>query len=331
MKYLTVNIFFTFIAAVMIGMPCNAQDESHSAWKRLPDMAVPRWEAGSVVFENKLYVFGGYKMPTKACKRVDVFDPKGNRWTKLKDLPSAITHINMVLDGRSVWFAGGFKDGYKGYAIDEVWRYDIDNNTYTTGPSLPQPRASGGLAIVGRKLHFTGGLKKDRDTCSPKHWVLDLEKLQTGGAKWEEAEPMPTGRCHFGTVTLDGKIYLTGGMYHHDSKQIDRPLVDIYDPETESWSRGADLPTGHTHAEAGTFVHDKRIWFLGGMAQVADKRWIDNKITVLTSEGKWKHAGELPQPLSAAAAGIIDGKLYLAGGSPNGATPQPGMWVRIAP
>ena len=35
--------------------------------------------------------------------------------------------------------------------------------------------------------------------------------------------------------------------------------------------------------------------------------------------------------MSAAAAGIIGGKLYLAGGFPNGATPQPGMWVRIAP
>ena len=45
-------------------------------------MEVPRWEAGSVVFENKLYVFGGYKMPTKACKRVDVFNPKNNSWTK---------------------------------------------------------------------------------------------------------------------------------------------------------------------------------------------------------------------------------------------------------
>ncbi len=31
------------------------------------------------------------------------------------------------------------------------------------------------------------------------------------------------------------------------------------------------------------------------------------------------------------AAGILDGKLYLAGGSLNGAHPQPAMWVRIAP
>ena len=28
-------------------------------------------------------------------------------------MPSAVTHLNAVLDGRTVWFAGGFKDGYK--------------------------------------------------------------------------------------------------------------------------------------------------------------------------------------------------------------------------
>jgi len=301
------------------------------SWKRLPDMEVPRWEAGSVVFESKLYIFGGYRMPTKACKRVDVFDPKDNSWTKLRDLPSAITHMNTVLEGRRVWFAGGFKDGYKGYTIPEVWRYDIDENAYVAGPSLPQPRASGGLAIVDRKLHFIGGLQEDRDTCSTKHWVLNLEALEKGDAQWEEAKPMSKGRCHFGTATLDGKIYLIGGMYHHDSQQIDLPLVDIYDPETDSWSRGEDLPTGHTHAEASTFVYDHRIYFLGGMGQVAEKRWIDNKITVLTSQGTWRHVGDLPRPLSAAAAGILNGKLYLAGGSPNGATPQAGMWVRRAP
>ena len=301
---------------------------SGSSWQALPDMEVPRWEAGSVVFENKLYVFGGYQMPTKACKRADAFDPKDNRWHKLVDLPSAITHTNLVLDGRSIWFAGGFKDGYKGYPIREVWQYDIDKNTYTAGPSLPEPRASGGLAIVERTLHFIGGLQEDRDTCSSKHWVLDLEKAN---AKWEEAAPMPKGRCHFAAVTLDERTYLIGGMHHHDSKQIDLPLVDIYDPKTDSWSRGGDLPTGHTHAEASTFIHRNRIYLLGGMAQVGERRWIDNKITVLTPEGKWKHVGELPRPLSASAAGVIAGRLYLAGGSPNGATPQPGMWVRPAP
>ncbi len=73
---------------------------SAGAWQALPDMAVPRWEAGSVVFEDRLFVFGGYKMPTKACKRADVFDPKDSSWRQLAALPSAVTHMNLVLDVR---------------------------------------------------------------------------------------------------------------------------------------------------------------------------------------------------------------------------------------
>ncbi len=328
---MTRRFLIGILAAACLSTLAQAEAPPDTSWQKLPDMAVPRWEAGSLVFENRLYVFGGYRMPTKACKRVDVFDPQDNRWRQLADLPSAITHMNMVRDGRSVWFAGGFKDGYKGYAIAEVWRYDLDKNTYAPGPPLPQPRASGGLAIIDRKLHYIGGLTKDRDTCGATHWVLDLDKFEKGDAKWEETKPMSKGRCHFGIAMLDGKIYLIGGMYHHDSRQIDRPLVDVYDPATDAWSKGADLPTGHTHAEASTFVYNGRICFLGGMAQAGERRWIDNKITALTADGKWEHIGELPRPLSAAAAGIVNGKLYLAGGSPNGATPQPGMWVRPAP
>ena len=326
------GVFKVVLILAMLGsvapLIAVAAEESGRTWEELPDMPVPRWEAGSVVFDKKLYVFGGCKMPTKACKRADVFDPKTGRWTKLKDLPSAVTHMNLVLDGRSIWLAGGFKDGYKGYTITEVWRYDVDKNAYSAGPDLPESRGSGGLAIVDRKLHYIGGLTKDRNTCSPKHWTLDLEKP---GAKWTEAQPMSKGRCHFGTVTQVGKIYVIGGMYHHDKGQVDLPLVDIYDPKTDSWSKGKDLPAGHTHAEGATFVHDGRICFMGGMAQIGRRRWIDNKITVSTPDGGWRQVGQLPRNLSAPAAGIIDGKIYVAGGSPNGATPQPGMWAHAIP
>ena len=43
-----------FVAAVMVTMPCTAREGTQSVWKKLPDMAVPRWEAGTVVFENQL-------------------------------------------------------------------------------------------------------------------------------------------------------------------------------------------------------------------------------------------------------------------------------------
>ena len=310
--------------------PTSAEDE----WKRLPDMPVEKWESGTVMVDDKLYLFGGYSKGVRSSKRCDVFDPRDHSWKRIQDLPSAISHMNTVLDGRTVWFAGGFKDGYKGHTIAEVWKYDIDEDRYTAAPLLPETRGGGGLALVGQKLHYLGGVKADRDTDAADHWVLDL-KDWTGGvgsARWENAAPLPAPRNQFSTVTLDGKIYVIGGQLHHDSQQLDQARVDIYDPKTDIWSRGPNLPKGHSHSEGGTFVSKGRIIMVGGhTTPTGGRKQIDPDILALTPGGQWEVVAKLPMPLSSPAAAIISGKLYVAGGSPDGGSVQAKMWVRDAP
>ena len=55
MKYSTRKYVLIFIAAIMVDVPCMALGESHSAWKRLPDMAVPRWEAEGLKITDNPY------------------------------------------------------------------------------------------------------------------------------------------------------------------------------------------------------------------------------------------------------------------------------------
>jgi hypothetical protein len=38
------------------------------------------------------------------------FDLAKNAWRRLQDMPSALDHLNPVVDGRFVWMAGGFKE-----------------------------------------------------------------------------------------------------------------------------------------------------------------------------------------------------------------------------
>ena len=95
-------------------------------WRKLPDMPVGKWEAGTVVLDDKLYFFGGYTQGVKSSKRSEIFDPKDNSWTPIQELPSAITHMNMVLDGRTVWFAGGYKGTLPTIsAMRSTWRYSM--------------------------------------------------------------------------------------------------------------------------------------------------------------------------------------------------------------
>lgn len=321
-------------AQVTLGLCVAATSRAQEQWRTLQDMPAGKWEAGTVVLDDKLYFFGGYTKGVKSSKRCDVFDPKDNSWTRIQDLPSAITHMNMVLDGRTVRFAGGFKDGYKGHTIAEVWSYDIDKDRYTAAPLLPETRGGGGLALVDRKLHYMGGVKADRDTDAEDHWVLNLDKWAKGSwakgsARWESAAPLPAPRNQFSTITLDGKIYAIGGQFHHDSQQIDQARVDIYDPKTESWSRGPELPKGHSHSEGGTFVSGGRIYMVGGHTTPdGGRKQIDADILALTPGAEWEVVAKLPMPLSSPSAAIIGGKLYVAGGSPNGSSVQGKMWVR---
>ena len=301
--------------------------QAQSSWQPLAKMPQARFEMGSAVVGDTLYVFGGYNFGPKSSSEVWAFDLARNEWRRLKDMPSAITHMNPVLDGRSIWIAGGFKDGYPGKAIDEVCEYDVDKNTFVAAPALPEPRAGGGLALVGRRLHYIGGLLRDRDTDSADHWVLDLDG--TGdSARWQSAASMPAPRNQFGTVTYKGKIYIIGGQFHHDSRMgkpaLDQKRVDIYDPATDSWSPGPELPRPHSHAENSTFLHDGRIFVIGGRSV----NRLMSAIWFLSTDGKWSELGKLPNSIIAPAVSIINGRLLVAGGSLNGAQPQPRVWAR---
>ena len=320
------------IVMVLTFNPLTPDRVMAQEWTKLPDMPIEKWEPGTVVFDGKLYLFGGYTAGVVSSKISNVYDPADGSWMRIQDLPSAITHMNMALDGRTVWFAGGYKDGYKGHTIAEVWSYDIDLDRYTAAPLLPATRGGGGLALVGRRLHYMGGVQADRDTDSSDHWVLDLDEWAEGRAEWQGAAPMPVPRNQFSCVAFDGKIYAIGGQLHHDSMQLDQARVDIYDPVTDSWSSGPALPKGHSHAEGATFVHNGRIFMAGGhTTALGASKEVDPDILALVPGGTWEKVGALPMPLSSPAAAIIEGKFYVAGGSPGRSAVQADMWVSSVP
>jgi N-acetylneuraminic acid mutarotase len=295
-------------------------DPAHEVnWKQLPDMPVAKWEPASLVLDDKLYVLGGYEDRIMSSRRLDVFDPADGSWTQLQDLPSKISHVNLVAGDSGFWFAGGMKDKVhpgKDHIIAEVWHFDPALDRYTAAPLLPGRRAGGGLERVGNKLHYISGLMEDRDTDSPDHWVFDLETWSSAGtANWEPAAPLPSPRNQLSVALLNGRIYAIGGQFNHDSQQIDQTRVDIYDPASDSWSDGPPLPVPHSHSEGATFVDNGRIWMIGGHATPeGGTKGFCGDIFTLQEGDEWQVPCQLPKPISSPAAAIFNGRLYVAGG-----------------
>jgi N-acetylneuraminic acid mutarotase len=296
----------------------NAQAHEFN-WQQLQDMPAGKWEPASLLIDGKLYVVGGYADHIMSSKRVDVFDPVAGTWTRLQDLPSALSHVNLVPGESGFWFAGGMKDKIhpaKDHIISEVWHYNIELDRYSAAPLLPGHRAGGGLARIGDNLHYISGLMADRDTDAPDHWILDLSAWNKGEkTDWVNAAPLPLPRNQLSVAVLNGKIYVIGGQLNHDKQQLDQKNVDIYDPGSDTWSEGPSLPYGHSHAEGATFVHNNRIWMIAGHhTPDGGKKGFSGDVLTLEEGGEWQVSGTLPKPVSSPAASIIDNRLYVAGG-----------------
>jgi N-acetylneuraminic acid mutarotase len=79
---------------------------------------------------------------------------------------------------------------------------------------------------------------------------------------WNPIAPMPTARFALATATgPDGRIYALGGDTNISAPTV-VPTVEAYDPETDSWSSVAPMPTARRFLAAVAL--DGQIYALGG-------------------------------------------------------------------
>ncbi|MCI0620391.1 MAG: hypothetical protein L0387_01730 [Acidobacteria bacterium] len=291
------------------------------AFQPIAPSPLPLFEAQNVVSRGKLYVFGGFVGNLKVTARSDIYDPSTDTWTRIGDMPIAVTHAGFAVDGDTVWMAGGFLGDHPGKAVRDVWKYDTAGDRWTPGPALPEERASGGLALLGRELHFIGGLKKDRQTDSSDHWVLSLD----GDPKWTAKAPMPVPRNHMAVVAYEGRIYALGGVYGHDGISGDLAVAHVYDPLTDNWREVAPLRRPRSHFEPGTFIAGGRIVIVGGRS---DKIQVLYDITAYDpARDVWQELPSLPVPLRAPLAKAIGNEVIIGQGGalPSGVLPRDKM------
>lgn len=123
---------------------------------------------------------------------------------------------------------------------------------------------------------------------------------QCPAGQWVLLAPMNEPRQELAAAQLDGKIYAVAGLAGRDDAN------EIYDPATDEWSLGADLPIGINHAWAVAL--DGRLFVGGGTTnrvfryEPAADAWTE------VAASAFVHGGT-------PAAAVIDGRIYVAGGT----------------
>jgi N-acetylneuraminic acid mutarotase len=235
-------------------------------WQTATSHPIERFESNGLAAFGKLWVIGGFdKYTAQSSPRSDVYDPATDRWTRIKDMPITVTHVPAVLVGTTIWMVGGFVGDHPGPSTRDVWKYDTATDTWTRGPSLPQPRGAGGAAYLDGWLHYFGGGNRKKGQLGypseTEHWALDLSNEAAG---WQTRAPMLVPRDHMSGATVNGAIYSIGGALDGDEHEKNQKRVERYDPGTDKWTRVADMPTARSHITSSTFVAGGMIIVAGG-------------------------------------------------------------------
>ncbi len=123
----------------------------------------------------------------------------------------------------------------------------------------PMPLGRYGLraAAAGGKLYAIGG---ETGTCSPTN---ANQQFDPGTNSWLARAPIPTARINFAITEWNGKIYTAGGDGPNICSGVSSSRFDIFDPATNTWSQGQDIP--QTLDSAGLAPLNGKLYLIGGM------------------------------------------------------------------
>ena len=163
------------------------------------------------------------------------------------------------------------------YSIAEVACFANSSRTWQPLPALPEPRSSHDVAVIGDRMIVTGGWTLQG--AGPTLWakttlVLDLKDSAAG---WR-AVPQPFERRALVTAVHEGRMYVIGGITPSGKVSTG---VDVFDPATNTWSKGPSLPGAEINGFApAAAVHGGKLYASVGDGSLfvldgVKNRWID--------------------------------------------------------
>jgi N-acetylneuraminic acid mutarotase len=137
--------------------------------------------------------------------------------------------------------------------------------------------------------------------------ALSLPAVAGGAAgKWIRGAPHPLARGEVAAAVAEGRIYIIGGF---TAGGANSSSVQAFNPGTNTWSQEADLPLPVDHTMAAGYRG--RVYVAGGYGPGRARL---TTLFAFTGDG-WTRLTPMPEQRAAGGAAIVNGKLYVVGGT----------------
>jgi N-acetylneuraminic acid mutarotase len=214
-----------------------------------------------------------------------------------------------------IYAIGGFGDSTLSTTIDvfdpaaNKWSTLVTTGTFT-------PRGSLASAVLDGKIYVMGGMTGPE---TPDHMSNKLEIFDPATNSW--STPSTTGtftrRNNLCACVIDGKIYTMGGF----DASNDVNAFEVFDPATNTWSSPKTTGMFNPRGAFTAHVIDGKIYVIGGFNNLAAKgHRVLGEVDIFDPSTNTWSAPATTGTFNARllhASGVIDGKIYVVGGTQN--------------
>ncbi|PPA93655.1 Kelch repeat-containing protein [Brevibacillus laterosporus] len=258
-------------------------------WVKKAPMTTARYIIGGIVYDDKIYVYGGTP-GIGSLANFEVYNPAKDEWTTLPSSPQPRNGIAFVKHKGKFYAIGGTTNTEKVTTIVE--EYDPESKQWKTKQSMPRGLRDLYYGIsVDDNIYIFGGTEENG--YSNLAYSFNPETNS-----WATKKPMPfkgEGQPFF----INNSIY----VIHTDYKE-EKVNIYLYDHLEDTWTQVDELPYENGVIESSLNFNDKIIFI--------------SRLTVTSYDVDTKELKKLP--ISSinrvgGAYGIVNGKLYVIGGS----------------
>lgn len=136
--------------------------------------------------------------------------------------------------------------------------------------------------------------------------------VHSTGDRWSAKKSIASGRTYSGATTLNGRIYVIGGL---DTSLHVLSSNDVYDPTSDTWTSLAPLriPT----ALVGVVSVDGRVYSIGGLSWHGNKDYsLSGSVEVYDPQSNnWTSRTPIPHPTEGLLVAVANGLIYAIGGT----------------
>ncbi|MBV6863580.1 Kelch repeat-containing protein [Xanthomonas euvesicatoria] len=167
----------------------------------------------------------------------------------------------------------------------------------------PHARHENSMAAIGERLYLLGG-RGERP----------LDIFDTRTRRWSRGSAPPLAVNHAQAAVWAGKLYLVGGFTGDYPNEAALTHLLIYDPATDRWQTGAEIPADRRRGSAGTVAHDGVLYLVGGNTRGHNSGYVPWLDAFDTRTQRWTRLPDAPHARDHFQAVVLDGKLYAGGG-----------------